>query len=45
VVVDEIIAENPSAADDIRNGKEQAIKFLMGQVMKKTRGKTNPSVA
>jgi aspartyl-tRNA(Asn)/glutamyl-tRNA(Gln) amidotransferase subunit B len=45
VVVDEIIAENPSAADDMRNGKEQALKFLMGQVMKKTRGKANPEVA
>ena len=45
VVVDEIIAENPSAADDVRGGKEQALKFLMGQVMKKTRGKANPDVA
>jgi len=45
VVVDEIIAENPSAADDMRGGKEQALKFLMGQVMKKTRGKANPDVA
>ena len=45
VVVEEIIAENPAAADDMRNGKEQALKFLMGQVMKKTRGKANPEVA
>jgi aspartyl-tRNA(Asn)/glutamyl-tRNA(Gln) amidotransferase subunit B len=44
VVVEEIIAENPSAADDMRRGKEQAIKFLMGQVMKKTHGKANPEV-
>ena len=45
VVVDEIIAENPAAADDMRSGKEQALKFLMGQVMKKTHGKANPEVA
>jgi len=45
VVVEKIIAENPAAADDMRNGKEQALKFLMGQVMKKTRGKANPEVA
>ncbi|MBK5092148.1 MAG: Asp-tRNA(Asn)/Glu-tRNA(Gln) amidotransferase subunit GatB [Actinobacteria bacterium] len=45
VVVDEVIAENPGAADDMRTGKEQALKFMMGQVMKKTRGKANPEVA
>jgi aspartyl-tRNA(Asn)/glutamyl-tRNA(Gln) amidotransferase subunit B len=44
-VVDEVIADNPAAADDLRAGKEQALKFLMGQVMKKTRGKANPEMA
>jgi aspartyl-tRNA(Asn)/glutamyl-tRNA(Gln) amidotransferase subunit B len=43
-IVEEIIDENPSAADDMRGGKEQALKFLMGQVMKKTHGKANPEV-
>jgi aspartyl-tRNA(Asn)/glutamyl-tRNA(Gln) amidotransferase subunit B len=45
VVIDEVIAENPSAADDMRSGKEQALKFLMGQVMKKTNGRASPEVA
>jgi len=44
-VVAEVIAENPEAAEDLRNGKEQALKFLMGQVMKKTRGQANPEMA
>ncbi len=44
-MVDEVIEENPAAADDMRDGKEQALKFLMGQVMKKTRGKANPRAA
>ncbi len=29
----------------MRQGKDQALKFLMGQVMKKTRGKANPEMA
>ncbi len=44
-VVEEVISENPEAAGDLREGKEQALKFLMGQVMKKTRGKANPEMA
>ena len=44
-MVEEVIAENPEAAEDMRQGKEAALKFLMGQVMKKTRGKANPSMA
>ncbi len=44
-VVDEVISQNPDAAGDLREGKDQALKFLMGQVMKKTRGKANPEMA
>jgi aspartyl-tRNA(Asn)/glutamyl-tRNA(Gln) amidotransferase subunit B len=36
------IAENPKAAADYRGGKEEAIKFLVGQVMKATRGRAKP---
>lgn len=43
-VVERVIGENPGAADDLRSGKEQALKFLMGQVMKQTRGKANPEI-
>jgi len=44
-IVDEVIAANPAAADDVRAGKAQAIGFLVGQVMKATRGQANAGVA
>lgn len=44
-VVDQVIAENPQAVADYRAGKTQVLKFLVGQVMKATRGKANPNVA
>ncbi len=40
--VDEVIAENPQAIEDIKAGKDKGIQFLMGQVMKKSRGSANP---
>jgi aspartyl-tRNA(Asn)/glutamyl-tRNA(Gln) amidotransferase subunit B len=39
------IAENAKVADDFRAGKEAALKFLVGQVMKLSRGKANPQLA
>ena len=44
-MVDEVISENPASVVDFRNGKEKAIGYLMGQIMKKTRGKANPQIA
>jgi aspartyl-tRNA(Asn)/glutamyl-tRNA(Gln) amidotransferase subunit B len=44
-IVDQVIAENPSSVEDYRNGKEKAIGFLMGRIMKKTQGKANPGMA
>jgi aspartyl-tRNA(Asn)/glutamyl-tRNA(Gln) amidotransferase subunit B len=40
--VDEVIAENPGPAEQFRGGKEGVIGFLVGQVMKKTKGAANP---
>lgn len=42
--VDEAIAENPDMADKIRSGNEKTIQALVGQVMKKSRGKANPKL-
>ncbi len=44
-IIDEVIAEHPSPAADFRSGKAQALTFLVGQVMKKTRGRANPELA
>lgn len=43
-IVERIISENPKSVADYRNGKEKALGFLMGQVMKATGGKSNPGV-
>jgi aspartyl-tRNA(Asn)/glutamyl-tRNA(Gln) amidotransferase subunit B len=40
--IEEAITENPKALEDYRAGKGGALNFLVGQVMKKTRGKADP---
>ena len=42
--VDQAILDNPKAVQDFQAGKETAVKFLVGQVMKASRGKANPSI-
>lgn len=42
--VDAVIKNNPKPVSDFRNGKEQAVMFLIGQVMKEMKGKSNPKV-
>jgi aspartyl-tRNA(Asn)/glutamyl-tRNA(Gln) amidotransferase subunit B len=44
-IVSEVLAENEKAANDVANGEMKAIGFLVGQVMKKSRGKANPQMA
>lgn len=43
-IVDAVIAENPKAVEDFRAGKASAVQFLMGQVMKRTKGRARPDV-
>ena len=43
-IVTQVIAENPAAVQDFNQGKKRAIGFLVGQVMKATRGKANPGI-
>jgi len=43
-VIDEVLAENPKEVADYKAGKEKLFGFLVGQVMKKSRGKANPKV-
>jgi aspartyl-tRNA(Asn)/glutamyl-tRNA(Gln) amidotransferase subunit B len=42
-VIDDIIARNPQQLQDYRNGKDKLFGFFVGQVMKASQGKANPS--
>lgn len=44
-IVKSVLADNPKAAGDVQNGEMKAIGFLVGQVMKASKGKANPSLA
>ena len=46
-IVDEVLSDPASAASiaDIKAGKDKAIGYLVGQVMKKSKGQANPSLA
>ena len=46
-IVDEVMNDPASAASiaDIKAGKDKAIGYLVGQVMKRSRGKANPALA
>ena len=43
--VEEALKANPGPVEDYLNGKDTAIRFLIGQVMKITKGKANPQMA
>jgi aspartyl-tRNA(Asn)/glutamyl-tRNA(Gln) amidotransferase subunit B len=43
-IVEEVIAENPKAVEDYRAGKAASLQFLVGQVMKRTKGRAKPDV-
>ncbi|CAI2622157.1 Aspartyl/glutamyl-tRNA(Asn/Gln) amidotransferase subunit B [Apilactobacillus kunkeei] len=43
-IIDEVLSNNPQSVEDFHNGKDRAIGFLVGQIMKQTRGKANPQV-
>ena len=38
------IRDSPESVQDILAGKDRAVKFLVGQVMKESRGKANPEI-
>ena len=43
-IIDTVLAGNQQSIDDYKNGKEKAIGFLVGQIMKESKGKANPQV-
>jgi aspartyl-tRNA(Asn)/glutamyl-tRNA(Gln) amidotransferase subunit B len=43
-IVDEVLKENPAEVESFRAGKEKVFGFLVGQVMRKSKGKANPQL-
>jgi len=43
-IVDDVISANPQSVEDYRAGKDKAIGFLVGQIMKATKGQANPGL-
>ncbi|VDG17623.1 Asp-tRNA(Asn)/Glu-tRNA(Gln) amidotransferase subunit GatB [Lactiplantibacillus mudanjiangensis] len=43
-IIDQVLDNNQQSIDDFKNGKDRAVGFLVGQIMKQTHGKANPKV-
>ena len=43
-IVKKVIENNQKAVNDYKGGKKTAVKSLIGQVMKETKGKANPQI-
>nr|WGD73477.1 hypothetical protein P5668_21595 [Bacillus subtilis] len=41
-LVTEALDNNPQSIEDFKNGKDRAIGFLVGQIMKASKGQANP---
>jgi aspartyl-tRNA(Asn)/glutamyl-tRNA(Gln) amidotransferase subunit B len=42
--VEKVLAANAKAVRDYQSGKQEALRFLVGQVMRETRGRANPEL-
>ena len=43
-IINQVLEENPQSIIDYKNGKDRAVGFLVGQVMKISHGKANPAI-
>ncbi|OGD56240.1 glutaminyl-tRNA synthase (glutamine-hydrolyzing) subunit B [Candidatus Berkelbacteria bacterium RBG_13_40_8] len=43
-IIDKVISDNPKPVSDIKTGKMEAMGFLIGQVMRETKGSANPQI-
>ncbi len=43
-IINKILNENQESVNDYKNGKDRALKYLMGQIMKETKGSLDPSL-
>ncbi len=44
-IIQKVVTENPESVKDYQEGKDRAVKYLMGQVMKEAKGSINPKLA
>jgi aspartyl-tRNA(Asn)/glutamyl-tRNA(Gln) amidotransferase subunit B len=44
-IVTKVLAEHPEVIEQYKSGKDNVLKFLVGQVMKESKGKANPEIA
>lgn len=44
-IVAKVLSDNPKPVEDLKNGEEKILGFLVGQVMKESGGKANPALA
>lgn len=44
-IVKQVLKDNPEAAEDLKSGKEKAMGFLVGQVMRFSKGQANPQIS
>jgi aspartyl-tRNA(Asn)/glutamyl-tRNA(Gln) amidotransferase subunit B len=43
-IIEDIVKSNPRVVEDYKNGKDKALGFFIGQIMKSTRGQANPAL-
>ena len=43
-IIDDVLIKNAQSVEDYKNGKEKALGFLIGQIMKESKGKANPQI-
>jgi aspartyl-tRNA(Asn)/glutamyl-tRNA(Gln) amidotransferase subunit B len=44
LIVDKVIANNSQAVEDYKKGKEASLKFLIGMIMRESKGRANPQM-
>ncbi len=44
-IISGIIQKNPTAVQDFKNGKSNSVEFILGQVMRETKGKADPQTS
>ena len=44
-IVTSVLDDNPQSISDFKNGKDRALGYLVGQVMKRSKGQANPKLA